>query len=467
MSGKYKKLAKDFIIVSFGSFGSKILTFLLVPLYTAVLSTSDYGIADLISTTIGLIYPILTLSIAEAVVRFVLQKDGNEKKYFSIALYLWILGAVIMLIVAPTISMVLFEGKYILYVYISYIVYSANSIIGQYARGRDRLLQYSISGIISSVIFLTCNILFLVVFEWGLAGYLLSSILSSVVSVLYLVCRLRLWKEFVLPSSIEKKYVKEMLDYSAPLILNAISWWIVMSSDKYMLLFFESSSSNGIYSVAQKIPSLLVTVTSLFISAWQISSVTDFGSKESEEFFSDVLEKYQSLLFIISTLLIAGEKIIAKIMFSADFYIAWKYMGILLLANVFYAALSFLGTVYTAAKKTKMSLYTTMLGAIINIVLNFILIPNWGIMGACVATTISYYAVVVIRVYDIRRFFDLQFAWGTYSIQYMILLVQGIVLQVEGMISFLISLGLAVIIVIFNRKFLGECIGMVRRMFVK
>ena len=467
MSGKYKKLAKDFIIVSFGSFGSKILTFLLVPLYTAVLSTSDYGIADLISTTIGLIYPILTLSIAEAVVRFVLQKDGNEKKYFSIALYLWILGAVIMLIVAPTISMVLFEGKYILYVYISYIVYSANSIIGQYARGRDRLLQYSISGIISSVIFLTCNILFLLVFQWGLAGYLLSSILSSLISTLYLVCRLKLWRDFVLPSLIDKKYMKEMLSYSTPLILNAISWWVVMSSDKYMLLFFESSSSNGIYSVAQKIPSLLVTVTSLFISAWQISSVTDFGSKESEEFFSDVLAKYQSLLFIISTLLIAGEKIIAKIMFSADFYIAWKYMGILLLANVFYAALSFLGTVYTAAKKTKMSLYTTMLGAIINIVLNFILIPNWGIMGACVATTISYYAVVVIRVYDIRRFFDLQFAWGTYSIQYMILLIQGIVLQVEGMISFLISLGLAVIIVIFNRKFLGECIGMVRRMFVK
>lgn len=234
-----------------------------------------------------------------------------------------------------------------------------------------------------------------------------------------------------------------------------------------MLLFFEDSSSNGIYSVAQKIPSLLVTVTSLFISAWQISSVVDFESKKSEEFFSDILAKYQSLIFIISTLLIAGEKIIAKIMFSAEFYDAWKYMGILLLANTFYAVLSFLGTVYTAAKKTKMALYTTIFGAVINVLLNFILIPKWGIMGACVATMVSYYAVVIIRVYDIRRFFDLQFAWKAYSIQYIMLLIQGIVVQLEGMIPFLVNLGLVGMILILNKRFLYECIDVIRRIFVK
>ena len=113
MDDKYKKLGKNIGIITIGNFASKILSFFMMPVYTAVLSTADYGISDLISTSISLIYPILTISVSEGLVRFLLDKDDNRKQYVSICFYIWLVSLVIMFLLTPLMGNVVLDGKFL------------------------------------------------------------------------------------------------------------------------------------------------------------------------------------------------------------------------------------------------------------------------------------------------------------------------------------------------------------------
>lgn len=462
MYKKARKLFKDFGIILIGSFGSKILSFLMIPLYTSVLSTSDYGIVDLINISVSLMYPIVTLSISEAVVRFVLEKDGKDDEYLTISFLVFLIGTGIMIPGSWIISFCLFHGEYYFYILGIFILSSASSILGQYARGKERLRDYSINGVLSTFLFLSFNIIFLVGLKMGLKGYLISTIISSMISTCYLAIQLNLAQHISLRKGIDKTSIKKMISYSFPLIFNAISWWIVISSDKYIILYFCGASANGIYSVAQKIPSLLMTIVTLFISAWQISAVDDFGSEASARFFSSVLKRYQGLLILIATIIIPFTRIIARVMFAKDFYIAWRYIFVLIIANIFYAIESFQGTVYTAAMKTKTSFYTTLIGAICNILMNFLLIPKFGIMGACIATALSYYFVLIIRQININRFFDLRFCMVKNHLEYAIILGQGLLMLMDEMIFNVLAFVLIVTIFLMEREFIKETLEMVK-----
>lgn len=462
MQAKGKKLFKDFAIVLIGSFGSKILSFLMIPMYTSVLSTSDYGIVDLISTSVSLLYPILTLSISEALVRFVLEKDGKDDMYLMISFYIFVMGVVVMVPGAKLVSMYLFRGKYYLYILCTFITVSASSILGQYVRGKEKMIEYSISGVLSTFVFLSLNIFFLIGLKAGVEGYLMANIISSLASIIYLGVRVKILKHLSFRDGIDRLAVKRMVSYSFPLIMNSISWWIVLSSDKYVLLYFCGTSANGIYSVAQKIPSLLMTITTLFISAWQISSVADFGSEESACFFSDVLKKYQGILILTAIIIGPFVRFIASLMFAKEFYIAWKYVFVLLIANIFYSIGAFQGTVYTAAMKTKVSFYTTLVGAISNVVLNILLIPKYEIMGACIATALSYYVVMVIRQININTFFSLKFKFIKYHLEYGLVLVQGILVLAEDRCLDILAAMLIIPVLCMEREFIVEALEIVK-----
>ncbi len=462
MYSKGKKLFKDFGVILLGSFGSKILSFLMIPLYTSILSTSDYGIIDLINTSVSFMYPIVTLSISEALVRFVLEKDGNDDAYLTTSLLIFLMGSALMIPGSWILSLFLFNGKYYFYILGVFVMTSASTILGQYARGTECLKVYSISGVITTFVFLFLNIFFLVVLKIGLKGYLLSSIISLLVSVMYLIIRLEVFQHLSLKKGIDKVVINKMISYSIPLIFNSISWWVVISSDKYILLHFYGTSINGIYSVAQKIPSLLMTIVTLFISAWQISSVDNFGSEESEKFFSSVLKKYQGILVLIATIMIPFVNLIAKLMFAKDFYIAWKYVFVLLLANIFYSIESFQGTVYTAAMRTKASCYTTLAGAVCNVVLNLLLIPDFGIMGACIATASSYYLVMIIRQIDINRFFNLKVHLLRNHVEYSILLTQGMMMLTGKFVFQVLAVLLIIPVLYMERTFISEAFAMIK-----
>lgn len=458
---RYSKLGKNFGLLTIGSFASSLLSFLFVPLYTAVLSTEEYGVSDLISVTISLLYPVLTLVISEAIMRFSLDVQNDSRQIFSIGICITSVGCMIMLVLSPILKWTPL-ADYCFYFISYFIVQSFYTVLAQYTKGQEHVKEYAIGGLINSVTVIVSNILLLLVIKIGIHGYLISLILGHLITSIYYCFVNKVWKCLIPFTRIEKALLTAMLAYSCPMILNSVSWWISNSSDKYILSYFRGVSENGIYAVAYKIPSMLAVITGLFINAWQISAVEDFNSDQSRKFYSSVCEKYIGLNVIISGGLIAVSRILAKILFAPEYYGAWKITPILIIAYIFNTLSSFYGTIYTSAKKTKMLFYSTVLAAMMNIVLNIVLIPKWGGIGAAVATLASYALIWLIRVVDSSKIMELRINWKLVFLDFLILFLEVVILRFGSIVSDAVCVMLAILICGFNYRVFKDIISVLK-----
>lgn len=436
---KYKKLGKDFILLFIGNFSSKILVFLMVPFYTSCLSTEQYGVADLITTTVTLLCPILTLTINEAVMRFSLDKEIEKEKVFSIGLYISGFSIILMIAIIPIIYLSQSLRNYTMLVLAYYIANVLNVLLSQFTKGIDKVKTYTISGIIQTVLNVCLNILFLLVFRWGIEGYLWANIIGLLAGMLFSCVNIKANQYVVSIKKSDWKLIRDMLVYSLPLIPNNLAWWVTNSSDKYMVSFFLGTASLGVYSVAYKIPSIMTTITSLFSMAMRISSVDGFGSKESEKFINNTYKVYTAFLAIVTSLIIGGSEFIGRILFQKEFFIAWKISPILLIGFMFFSLAEYLGVIYLAAKQTEQILITCLIGAGINILLNILLIPLFGNNGAAIATSASYFVIWLFRIIGCQRYVKIHINLTEYLINCILLIFT--------------------MMVTLNKNALGICIG--------
>ena len=465
--GKYKKLGKNIGLITVGNFASKMLSFFLIPLYTAILTTEEYGIADLMTTTVQLISPFFTLVISESVMRFALDQEKDPRQVLSAGLTVLLSGFVIMCAFSPLLllnhDLAPYYGLFLLY----YLAVTLHSIVSQFVKGIEHVFIYSLCGVLQTAAFIFLNVLFLVVLGIGVYGYLLSLILSNFVAVIVLFCGVKGWKYIVPLKSLDKTLLREMLRYSIPMVPNSLSWWISNSSDKYMLTAFVGVAATGVYSVAQRIPSLFAVISSIFIGAWQISAIEDFGSDASRAFYSDIYQKYSSLCIILVSVLICFSKWIGAILFSKSFFEGWIYVPLLVFAFLFQAMSGYLGTIYTSAKKTKMLFVSTVIAAAANIVLNAVLIPIIGIQGAAIATFASYFLIWAIRLYDSRKILHLDIHFKSDFLSYLLIMVQIILMIRNTSQSMAAAFILLAFVLLLNRSIIRVVIqtaaGMLRK----
>ena len=463
---KKKKLGSNVLFMTAGNFASKMLSFLLIPMYTAVLSTAEYGIADIMTTTITLLAPIFTLQINEAILRFCLDKNSNKEKILTIGIFIISIGFFIMILMSPIVFIFPNLKKYYLLFLIYYISSTLYTILSQFTKGIEMVKEYAIGGVLDTAIVIACNIFSLVYLKLGVFGYITSFIIGNFIVSVYLIIITKAYKKFKL-SSLDIRLMKTMINYSAPMIPNSISWWITNSSDKYMVTFFVGTSANGLYSIAYKIPSLLSTINGIFMSAWNISAVEGFGSRESKKFFSETYLMLSTLDAIIVSGLVLFAKPIARILYSNDFFVAWKYAIVLILGYMFSSLSSFLGSVYTTSKRTTALFYTSVIGAFINIVLNIIMIPLLGVLGAAIATTFSYITVWLIRVFHTKKIYDFDKCIFKNCICGGIIMIQIIAVYMQSIVTLIISIVCFLLIVVINWKFIIETLKLFKIIILK
>ena len=453
---KNKKLGSNILLLTIGNFASKLLTFFLVPFYTLVLTPVEYGISDLVITTVNLVSPVFTLLIGEAVMRYALDKEYDKKQIMTVGLLTVLAGFIFMMIFSPLILLSkTLKPYYILFVSY-YLVSSLNYLFSQFTKGIEEVKLYTISGILNTFFVILFNLIFLLVMKIGIVGYLLSMILANILSNLVMFFGANMKQYLIKPKEINKKFLIEMYRYSIPLVPNSISWWISNSSDRYILTFFCGVTVTGIYSISYKIPTILSIVSTIFIGAWQISAVEDFGEERTRLFYSSIYRNYSSINIVLSTILIIITKPIARILFSKDFYTAWEFSPILIFAYMFYAMSGFLGTIYTSAKKTKMVFYSTMLAAISNIVLTILFIPYWGGTGAAIATLFSYFCIWLFRLVNSRKIMEIDINITKDCVCYILILIQVVLICVDKKIFLIFLIPITIIILALEFKFLRE-----------
>lgn len=446
-------LLKNTALFTLGNIGSRFITFLLVPLYTNVLTPVQYGEVDLIVTLATVLVPILTLNFGEAVMRFSLDKGGKDN--LSIMKNGWIamaISIVIALILMPLLY--LYNGFSVSPIIIMlYCLSQGFSVIAICnLRGKEKLLDFSLINILQTFLIAVLNILFLVVLKHGIEGYFTSYIIANIIVTLISFYRGEAYTALRF-GKMDNRLFREMVKYSMFLIPTSLMWWIMNSSDRVMVSSMVGVKANGIYAISYKIPSILSSFSIIFNQAWSYSAIRESESDDSEAYSNSIYRKMFVTLTLLTGLFLATIKPLLSVYVSKSYFEAWQYTPYLLIGFMFLTLATFLSTSYTVHKDSRGFLISGMVGAILNVILNWALIPQVGVAGAAFATGISYFLVFIFRGIHTRKYLVIKLFDKKGLISTAILIVMSITLfyfdKIQGI---LLAVEFAALLFVYKKE---------------
>lgn len=457
--GKGEKLIKNIIIYTIGTFGSKLLTFLLLPLYSSELTKAEYGIYDFIVTVTTLFLPVLTMHLESGLYRFLF--DVEQDDYEEICSYCF--GSIVRNVLAVNIIFLLinifvtlkYAGLILIYLDISAIY----PIWQQWCRGTQRVAVYSISGILNTLIVLCVNIVGLLIFHLDYSCLIIGQIAGQIVGLLYIEAKTGLRKVLSFNTYLHnRKSVrrKEILMYSLPLIPTTIVWWVLNASDRMMITFIHGSEMNGVYAMACKIPSIITVINSFFFFAWGDSVLETGKDDEALQYYNKTYEYYIKFISGITLLMLAYNRIFFGILVQGEFSRAYMYAPMLYLGCMFNAFGSYFTSFFNLYKKNGPAAVTVIIGALINFIGNLLLIPHYGINGAAVTTMIGTFLIWFSKAYLIRKYISIRVnkrSWGIIWFVFLVGLLLYFNLNVLNLVFMLVA---PVLFLIWNKSIVQE-----------
>ena len=313
----------------------------------------------------NVLIPIVSLGITNAILRFGLEKGSDEKGIFTTGLAVICAGEVLLALFYPMLRDVGLMGDYAALLMLYVFAANLHSLFGTMAQALGRVRIYAVSGIVCTVLLVAFNILLLSVFRMGITGYILSNVIADALAAVFLFAVLRLWRCFRM-ASLNRGLIRNMFRYCLPLIPATVCSWIINISDRYFISYMLGADVSGLYAVANKISTIMLIISNIFTSAWQLSAMDGRPRAEKERFFSNVYSVYEAGALTGAAVLMAASRLIMRFLAAPDYFSAWHYAPVLTLGNA-------------------------------------LLIPVWGAMGAAASTLASYAVILAARALHSRR----------------------------------------------------------------
>ena len=369
------------------------------------MSTEDYGYIDLIQTYLTFFIPLILLKIDAGIFRFLIdaRKSEEEKnKIITNGIFIMFVELIISTILFA-VAVKIFSIKYSILIVMNLISLSVLTFLLQIVRGIGKNKQYSFSSIIAAIVTIVLNLIFLVGFHKNGKYVLIASLISNIICTIYLLIVNKILKNVKI-KYIDKKLIKDLLKYSIPMIPNELSWWIVHVSDRTIISYALGVAANGIYSVSCKFSNILSSIFNIFNLSWQESAALHINDTDKDEFFSNVINKVFNLFICFCIGILACLPFVFELLIKDSYREAYKYVPILLLANIFSVLIGLIGSIYVAKKMTKEVAKTTMIAAIINLTIDIALIKVIGIYAAAISTLVSYMLLAIYRYIDVQKY---------------------------------------------------------------
>lgn len=414
-----------------GNLLTKLIYFLMVPLYTSALSTAQYARAEMLNTLIDIVYPIATMYVVEAMYRFTIDDDADLQQTYGITMRIT-LWSILFVTVGSAVLYAVFQNPETLLFGALYISFSIYKAVLQFARALGRNVPFAIAGVINALMLTGMNVLLLLVLKGGVDSYICSIIVANVTASVYIFFATGQRKYISLRFRPDKALRRVMLRYSIPCVPNMLGWWVVNVSDRYMLQYMVSDAVCGVYTAASKLPAVLSTFSTIFQQAWQYSAVKESKSEDSETFYSEIFTALSTFLLCLSSVVTLCTDVLCRIVLQKEFYEGRFILPILLAAAVYSCYAAYFGTFYGVIKNNVMVMVSTILAAVVNVVLNLLLIPRMGALGAAYATLISYAVMALIRIVDTRKYVRHHVRLWNILAQNVLLVAEAVVMTGSG-----------------------------------
>lgn len=447
MNNRNKELVVNTLILGIGQFIPKLMTLIILPILTMYLTTNEYGNYDLVLSLASFLIPILTLQIQQAVLRYLLStlENDNKDRYVTSALYYVTASSVILL---PIIFAILCVVRVRIAMSLSFCILffseTMYTLLGQIVRGLGQNTKFSIGVIIYAFVNMLLTILFVTIWKQGLFGVVISLVLSYILTNLYYIYGSDMFKH-IHRDAFSKYKLKELLDFSIPIVPSSIALWVVNLSDRLVIIYFLGASSNGIYAVANKIPALYNSAYNIFNLAWTetASKVSDDGNPA--DYYSRMFRILFHFLIGIMLAMITCTPFIFRLLVKGSYGGAFFQVPILYVGIFFNSFVSYYSGIYIAMKRTKEVGESSIAGALLNIIINIILIKEIGLYAASISTALSFAVIVLYRAYDLNKVINIKYNIKDITIGLLFFIVSSMMLYYQSIWSTVICLILAIL----------------------
>lgn len=420
-----KTFFKDSLIYTIPTFFSRGIAIFLLPLYTSITTPEGLGALDLFLVFGNIIALTIALEITQGVARYI--PDTNEKKLNILLASTGLFFTLIMYLIFLFTSLIFHEKinffitgdkKYvetfqlaIIYIFFNGIFYYLQNLL----RFKGRSSQFSIISVLYAFLNLLLTFIFGVIFSYGLEGIFYSLIFSTVISSLLGTYFLR----DALVFSINFKLLKKLLSFSLPLVPSSVLVFLSLYVDRYMLNNFIGIEEVGLYSVGARIASaagLIMIGFQMSISPLIYKNYKNYETPNDLSYIFRIFVVIALFFFMIFSFL---SKELILILTSSEYLDVVNIIPILTLTFLFSNMYVFMPGI-TIRKKTKIILFINLLVAIINVGLNFILIPRYGIMGASAATLFGYFCGFLMYIFFSQKLYYVKHYWFKYSLNFIL-----------------------------------------------
>ena len=463
---KYKTLALNTVVFGIGTFGSKLLAFLLTKLYTRYFDGAFvFNTKEILEMCANMLIPLISMSVTDAVIRYGLDKNYEKESVFSNAVAILTAGGIGFLLLSPLLTLY-DEIRPHVPLLVGYVLCSCfRQLSAQFARARGKVKLYALDGIFCTLAFFIANVILIAKLKMGITGFMLSNMFADLASGIC-VWLIAGHKRFLSKKYIDKELMEVMLRFSLPLIPTAELWLITGFSDRIFVKYIVNSTEAGVYGAASKIPNLIAMVSTIFYQAWNMSAIQENDSATKSKFYAQVYDAYQAMLAMAAGFIIVFVRFLSKILIDTStdpaYEHAYLYTPVLVIAVLMMCYNQFFSSIYTVTKHTKNSFWTSLVSAIVNLVLNAVLIPRYEVQGAILATFASYFICYVIRLFDARRYVSFDVSYVRFFVNLLVLfLMCGVIFctdpmmpeyaESQGMIPILLGFGL-LLLTAFNIK---------------
>lgn len=394
---KIKLFLENFIVYGFGGIISKIIPLIMVPVVTRLMPDSSYyGISDMSNTIVSFASALALMGMYDAMYRMFFENERSEYRKsicstaFIFSIFTSMVIFIIMILFKETLSRIFFgDSNYNYLIYISAIatlIGATNSIVSAPTRMQNKKMIYLIMNTITPILSYLIAIPLLLKGHYIIAlpaAGMISSVLNELV---FLIIN----KEYFSFKSINTNYLKPLLKIGIPLMPNFLIYWIFNSSDKLMITNILGTGATGIYSVGSKLGHASQLIYTAFAGGWQFFAFSTMKEEKQVESNSKIFEYLGIISFACSMFIFSLAKSIYSIFFIGEYVSGYIVSPYLFLAPLLQMLFQIEANQFLVIKKTWPNVFILSSGAIINIILNSILIPKIGIEGAAIASLIGY-----------------------------------------------------------------------------
>lgn len=473
MDTRYKRLGKNSFLVFIGRAGSSIISMLMLPFYTHWLSTEDYGASDLIHTYSAILMGFMSCCIYDAI--FIFPKDADDQgrtKYYSSGYYFvavtTLLSVILMLVLQFLGSRFHWQGVILersWFIIAFAVCQFLQSYTQSFTRSIDKMKVYSYTGVVYTGGLALLS--FYLLPHYGLEGYLYAMIIANLLTTSFTIVVSRSYKYFSF-HAFDMSSLIELLKYGIPLLPNGMMWWLVNSLNRPVMESNLGLDAIGLYSVANKFPSMLSMLVGVFGTAWSISMLEEFGKPDFNRFFNRTTKMLYFVMIVGCCVIAALSKVIVIIFAAEGYFEAWKYVPVLTLGVVMILLSSNVGGVFMAEKKSKYFFYSSIWGAVASLIATFLCIKYWGLQGAAIAVAFSSFVMALSRIcYAWKHINEMPLVWYTIMTLLCILFIFVVILDAPLYINIPIYLGILVAICLLSRDVLVPVLVATKNVIIK